>query len=92
MAVYKRSCVVLFFQIEMPFLHTFNGIIVQNVGFQKFETIFQNRSQKNFTVQQELLRWRVTKLLIFMNFASSCIFLAKGIRADRVAACSLLAY
>ena len=27
-----------------------------------------------------------------MTFASSCIFLAMGIRADRVAACSLLAY
>ena len=30
--------------------------------------------------------------MIFMTFASSCISLAMGIRADRVAACSLLAY
>ena len=30
--------------------------------------------------------------MIFMTFASSCIFLAIGIRAGRVAACSLLAY
>ena len=30
--------------------------------------------------------------LIFMTFASSCIFLAMGICADRVAACILLAY
>ena len=40
----------------------------------------------------KILRWRVTKLTICMTFASSCIFLAKGIRADRVAVCSLLAY
>ena len=29
--------------------------------------------------------------MIFMTFASRCIFLAKSIRADRVAVCSLLA-
>ena len=39
-----------------------------------------------------LLGGGIPELMIFMTFAGSCIFLAKDIRADRAAACSLRAY
>ena len=35
-----------------------------------------------------VLRWRDTKLIIFMTLANSYTFLAKGICADGVSACS----
>ena len=53
----------------------------------------QRNYQHKLMVETKILPNCTTKkLMIFMGCPSSDIFLAKGIRADRVAACSLLAY